>query len=117
MPTTDRRYVPHFSENHPAAPWEQLPRRQQQLLCRLVIEHPEAGQEPTFSPADVAKWFMVSPNTARAWIREWGEKGLVEPARGRQRVTSWRLVDGYRGLLNAVCSCNPARGITQVPRR
>lgn len=91
-------------EDHPAAPWEQLPRRQQQLLCRLVIEHPEAGQGPTFSPADVAKWFMVSLNTARAWIREWCEKGLLQPAGGRQRVTSWRLADGYRGLLDAVRS-------------
>ena len=89
-------------EDHPAAPWEQLPRRQQQLLCRLVIEHPEVGEGPTFSPADVARWFMVGPSAARKWTMAWHAAGFIEPASGERRIRSWRLADTHAGLIEAV---------------
>ncbi len=68
------------------APWEALPRRQQQLLSRLVLADPEGDEVAGFTAGDVANWFMVSAQTARAWLSEWREAGLVAPNGGRRRV-------------------------------
>lgn len=81
----------HDAEPQAAQPWEQLNRRQQQLLSRLVIKDAKALIVPVFTPSEVADWFMISDRTARDWLDEWREQGVVEPASGQARIRSWRL--------------------------
>jgi len=85
----------------PATPGEGLNRRQQQLLSRLLLADRTAETIPSFSASDVAEWFMVSRQTAHAWLAEWRTGGLIEPASGAERVRSWRLNDEFNRLVNA----------------
>lgn len=88
----------------PAAPWEELGRRQQQVLAWLAIADPGATTSPSFTCSDVVAWFGVSEWTARQWLSEWHEEELIEPASGCQRITAWRLRPKYREILSALRS-------------
>jgi len=81
------------------APWETLPRRQQQLLSRVLIARSAGGELPNFTAGDVASWYLVSVQTARAWLTEWRAIGLVTPVGQQQRVRAWTLTDEFAALV------------------
>ncbi len=81
------------------APWEELGRREQQVLSRLVIAEPDAGQTLCFSPGDVSLWFGVSARTARQWLRQWQAEGFVLPASGQERVRRWMVAPEHAELV------------------
>lgn len=57
---------------------------------RLVIRLAEATAP--FGPADVASVLAVSDRTARTWLQEWHDAGLIIPQRPEaQRVHAWML--------------------------
>ncbi len=84
-------------------PWEQLSRREQQVLTRLAIyqgEHPESRFE--IRPSDIQEWFSVSGNTARDWLRQWAEESFLVPlstSRGL-RVRRYELAPRWRLLVD-----------------
>jgi len=81
-------------------PWEPLSRRQQQVLMRLTLKNPGAGDSPSFTAGDIADWFMVSLSTARNWLANWREEGFVQPTSpDQERVRSWGLSDGTLAAL------------------
>ena len=80
---------------HPAAPWEHLSRRQQQVIARLLIANPRAGETPTFGIPELQEWFGISRRVAGRWLHAWHEEAFLEPASGEQRITSWRLAESY----------------------
>ncbi len=84
------------------APWEGLTRRQQQLLSRLVLTEPEEKGVPSFTPGDIATWFMVSAKTARQWLQDWHDEGFTLPASGEERIRSWRVNSEFEHLLTGV---------------
>lgn len=88
----------------PEAPWEGLGRRQQQIVARLVTSTPDDPTVAVVTPGDVAAWFGVSTRTARAWLHEWHAEGFVEPAKGTQRISTWRLAPEYLKVVEAVRS-------------
>ncbi|MFW5867880.1 MAG: Fic family protein [Armatimonadota bacterium] len=88
--------------DHPPAPWEELNRRQQQLLARLVIAHPESADVPTFSIPDLQAWFGVSRSTAGKWIHSWHDDGFLEPASGDVRITAWRPSEQFQAVVASV---------------
>lgn len=99
---SERALELHEAMPPPQVPWEELNRRQQQLLSRLVLAEAEGEEAPTFTPGDIADWFMVSAQTARTWLQEWHEAGFIEPASGEQRIRSWALQQPFAGLLARV---------------
>jgi Fic family protein len=102
----DRALKLHEKAPRSSAPWEELDRRQQQLLSRLVLAEPESDEVPGFTAGDVSDWFSVSLQTARAWLREWHEAGLVLPSGGRVRVRAWRLSEEFAALVRATRSAS-----------
>jgi len=82
--------------------WENLNRRQQQLLTRLVMQEPDAPEVPTFAAGDIERWFSISNTTAHTWLESWRDADFIEPASGRQRITSWRLAKSYQRLVAGV---------------
>lgn len=99
---SERALELHEAMPPPQVPWEELNRRQQQLLSRLVLAEAEGEAALSFTPGDIADWFMVSAQTARAWLQEWHEAGFIEPASGEQRIRSWALQQPFAGLLARV---------------
>ena len=84
-----------------SAPWESLSRPQQQLLNRLLLADETAGEVPVFSPAELAEWFGVTTQSARAWLQDWSKVGFVTAASGVERIRLWRLGDEYADLVGA----------------
>ncbi|MEW6697302.1 MAG: Fic family protein [Bacillota bacterium] len=46
----------------------------------------------------MAEWFVVSKRTIQEWVKDWVEIGLLEPASGTKRVTSYKLGERYKDL-------------------
>lgn len=65
----------------PSTPWDKLPRRQQQVLVRLLTRIKVDGKNVDLNirPSDIESWFAVSDRTARQWLAEWTEFGFVSP--------------------------------------
>jgi len=99
---SERALEVHEAMPPPQVPWEALNRRQQQLLSRLVLAEAEGEEALTFTPGDIADWFMVSTQTARTWLQEWHEAGFIEPASGEQRIRSWALQQPFADLVARV---------------
>ncbi|MEN6305983.1 MAG: Fic family protein [Armatimonadia bacterium] len=99
----------HDNQAQGPVPWEQLNRRQQQLLSRLLIKTPGEAEVPTFSPLEIADWFMISDRTARAWLEEWHAEGVIEPASGQTRIRTWRLNNQLAQLVENLRSGGPAQ--------
>jgi len=77
-----------------------LSRRQQHLLVRCLnrsLTHPD---EPlTFTPGDIMDWFGVSDRTARDWLDEWRDAGVVIPASGEARIRRWALAEPLQRMV------------------
>ncbi|NJM58736.1 MAG: Fic family protein [Synechococcales cyanobacterium RU_4_20] len=70
----------HATRQPEPAPWERLPRRQQQILTRLLsrlLENSSSGL--TINASEVDAWFGISSRTAREWLKDWAEDGFVAP--------------------------------------
>jgi Fic family protein len=81
-----------------ALPWEELPRRSQQLLTRLLARVLDGVKNPfVISVSDVASWFGVSDKTAREWLQEWTEGSLIHPVLvgSGARVRNYTLVEEW----------------------
>lgn len=86
----------------PSMPWEELPRRQQQVLTRLLMQSLESNAlQITLRPGDIRSWFEVSAATARRWLHQWVETGFVEaaPTDAGERVRRFALTTRWRGLI------------------
>jgi Fic family protein len=98
---SERALALRESAHPPQAPWEQLDRRSQQLLSRVMLA---SRDKPDLAPVtirDVETWFIVAPRTARSWLKRWYEEGVLEPATGTTRVTAWRLTTSFATIVNA----------------
>ena len=61
------------------SPWERLDRQQQQLLNRVLTKVlADEGPANQVKPKEVARWYGVSANTARDWLKAWTRDGFVE---------------------------------------
>jgi Fic family protein len=81
-----------------APPWEELSRRSQQLLTRLLVRVLDGVENPfVISVSDVASWFGISDKTAREWLLEWTEGSLIHPvwAGSGARVRSYTLAEEW----------------------
>lgn len=80
-------------------PWERLPRTSQQLLTRLLARVLEGYENPfVLNPSDIESWFGVSDRTAREWLKDWAEDGLVNAfvkAGSGERIRSYVLADQW----------------------
>ena len=92
----------HQMSEPSAMPWEELPRRQQQVLTRLLLASVEQQTALIeLRPADIRDWFEVSAATARKWLHEWVDAGFVEPedTANQQRVRRFSLAARWRTLV------------------
>lgn len=83
-------------------PWDELSRRQQQMLTRLLTRVLAGIPEPlTVRPADVEAWFGISDRTAREWLGEWTNENFMEPvASGRGvRIREYHLAEPWASFL------------------
>ncbi len=81
-----------------ALPWEELPRRSQQLLTRLLARVLDQVENPfVIDVSDVASWFGISDKTAREWLQEWTAGGLIAPVLvgSGARVRNYTLVEEW----------------------
>lgn len=81
-----------------APPWEEMSRRSQQLLTRLLARVLDGVKNPfVISVSDVASWFGVSDKTAREWLQEWTEGSLIHPVfvGSGARVRNYTLVEEW----------------------
>lgn len=47
---------------------------------------------------EIAELFNVTSRAVLKWMKEWVEKGILEPNAGNERITSYRLSEKYRKL-------------------
>jgi Fic family protein len=84
------------------APWENLPRRQQQVLTRLLSSLLENAQaDLILSATRIEAWFGVSNRTAREWLKDWLEEGFVTARTPTDRVRDCLLADPWATFLRA----------------
>jgi Fic family protein len=79
-------------------PWEELPRRQQQVLTRLMARVLNKSPEPfMIMPSDIESWFGISDRTARDWLKDWSNDGFIEPVvvASGTRIRSYTLVERW----------------------
>jgi Fic family protein len=79
-------------------PWEELPRRTQQLLTRLLARVLDGVPNPfVINSSDIAEWFGISDKTAREWLQEWVKNSLVNPAftASKQRIRNYILASEW----------------------
>jgi Fic family protein len=63
------------------------------VLLRMLIRN-----EGVIKPRDIADAFQVTGRTATNWTKEWLNKGLLKPASGAKRITSYCIGDLYSGI-------------------
>jgi Fic family protein len=83
-------------------PWEELSRRQQQVLTRLLLSSFEQQvAHVELRPSDIKSWFEVSAPTARAWLHEWVDDRFLEPVGSgqTQRVRRYQLGTEWREII------------------
>jgi Fic family protein len=98
-----------YSAQNPAEPpWEELSRRQQQILTRLLARllAREETEPLVIRAADVENWFGISNRTSREWLRDWGDNGFISPIQSGtgQRIQRYQLSDPWASLLNQATS-------------
>lgn len=83
-------------------PWNELSRRQQQMLTRLLARVLADIPVPlTVRPADVEAWFSISDRTAREWLGEWVNESFMEPVTSGQgvRIREYQLAEPWASFL------------------
>jgi Fic family protein len=83
-------------------PWDELSRRQQQMLTRLLARVLAGIPEPlTVRPADVEAWFGISDRTAREWLGAWADENFMEPVASGQgvRIREYQLAESWASFL------------------
>ncbi len=65
----------------------------EKILLRFLLER----NRPT-KPKEIAELFKVKPITITKWATTWLEKGIIEGASGRERITSYRIGKNYKDL-------------------
>jgi Fic family protein len=90
-----------LDQTRPSEPvlWDQLSRRQQQILTRLLSRALEEARVPVILPSDIEAWFGVSNRTAREWLKEWVEQAFLQPVTGGERVRGYDLQEPWRSFL------------------
>jgi Fic family protein len=80
--------------------WDELSRRQQQILTRLLSRALEEVQTPVIIiPSDIEAWFGVSNRTAREWLKEWVEQAFLQPVTGGERIRGYALQEPWLSFL------------------
>ncbi|OUC16182.1 MAG: hypothetical protein B0A82_03265 [Alkalinema sp. CACIAM 70d] len=88
----------------PSVPWDNLSRRQQQILTRLLARILSKMSNPlVIRPADIESWFGISDRTAREWLGEWVETCFMEPIYSGEgkRIREYKLADTWSKLLHS----------------
>jgi Fic family protein len=93
-----------YSARNPSdPPWEDLSRRQQQILTRLLARLlTEEETDPlVFKAANIENWFGVSNRTAREWLKDWSNDQFIEPVQSGsgQRIQRYKLNEPWASLL------------------
>lgn len=65
----------------------------EKTLLRYLIERNRA-----IKPKEIADLFQVKSRTITNWAETWMEKGLIEPASGKQRITTYKIGASYANL-------------------
>lgn len=65
----------------------------EKTLLRFIISKNRA-----IKPIEIADLFQVHPRTISKWAKQWVEKGVIEPASGSLRVTSYKLGETYEDI-------------------
>ncbi|MBX9770585.1 MAG: Fic family protein [Candidatus Obscuribacterales bacterium] len=97
----------------PSVPWDELSRRQQQILTRLLARTLSDAQAlMTIRASDVESWFAVSDKTAREWLSDWAEHGFVVPASAGTgaRTHRYQLADTWLAILEQAKLIQPNNG-------
>lgn len=63
---------------------------------KILVNHLLSREDKTIKPQEIAKLYKVSPRTISKWAKDWVEKGILEPASGEKRITSYILGEKYR---------------------
>jgi Fic family protein len=86
----------------PSVPWDNLPRRNQQVLTRLLSRVLSEMPAPlTIRPTDIEEWLGVSDRTAREWLGEWIENDFLEAVSSGTgtRIREYNLAPQWTNLL------------------
>ncbi|MDO3409802.1 Fic family protein [Saccharibacillus sp. CPCC 101409] len=65
----------------------------ERLLLRLLFQN-----DNIVKPKDISEVFQIPPRTAGNWMKEWHNKGLLKPASGSSRITSYQVGEKYSNL-------------------
>lgn len=66
--------------------------KKDKTLLTYMLRRPNQS----FKPKEIAELFSVTPRAISKWAKDWVTKGLIEPASGEKRVTSYFLGQKYR---------------------
>lgn len=86
----------------PSTPWDQLSRRQQQILTRMLARQLDEPQKVlSIRPADVQVWFGVSDNTAHEWLSIWVTEAFLVPIQSGkgERVRRYELASNWQTVV------------------
>lgn len=104
----ERSQALYSAQNPSEPPWEELSRRQQQILTRLLARllAREEAEPLVIRASDVENWFGISNRTSREWLRDWGDNGFISPIQSGtgQRIQRYQLSDPWAALLNQATS-------------
>jgi Fic family protein len=90
------------ARDFPSVPWDRLPRRNQQVLTRMMARVLSEVPDPlVIRPSDIEEWFGISDRTAREWLGGWIEEQFLIPVvRGKgTRIREYQLADSWADLL------------------
>lgn len=100
-------------QGRPSAPWDQLSRRQQQVLTRLLARKLSDENASFFiRSADIETWFAVSDRTAREWLAHWSQAGFLLPASSGAgaRTHRYDLAQDWKVILEQAKTILPNNG-------
>lgn len=66
--------------------------KKDRTLLMYMLKRPNQA----FKPKEIAELFGVTPRAVSKWAKDWVLKGLIEPASGEKRVTSYFLGEKFR---------------------
>lgn len=63
---------------------------------KILVIHLLSKEEKIIRPKEIADLYGVNPRTISKWAKDWIERGILEPASGEKRITSYVLGESYR---------------------